>query len=63
MHLADFVLLAILVVLLPAWELWRGPGQRARLVASPELKVSTYQITCIQLWTLALYGPRRSVSC
>lgn len=54
MQLADTLLVAILVVLFPAWELWRGPALRARLMANPALKVTAYRSTCIQLWGLAL---------
>jgi len=54
MQPADALLLAVLVILFPAWEYWRGPIHRAHLKANPEQKTATYRITCIQLWTLAL---------
>lgn len=56
MQLIEWLLLALLVVLAPAWEFWRGPAERARLQADPSGKVSAYRTTCIQLWlpTLAL---------
>lgn len=54
MQIADWLLLATLVVLFPGWEFWRGPVHRARLQADPALKVATYRTTCIQLWVLAL---------
>ena len=61
MQVADFLLVAILAVLFPAWELWRGPSLRSRLMANPGLKISTYRTTCLQLWVptlllLALYA-------
>ncbi|WP_181918946.1 CPBP family intramembrane glutamic endopeptidase [Wenzhouxiangella sediminis] len=54
MNLADLLLVAVLVVLFPAWEFWRGPVLRARLMADPALKVAAYRTTCIQLWSLTL---------
>lgn len=54
MQPADWLLVATLVVLLPAWELWQDPAYRARLEDSPAHKVGAYRTTCIQLWLLAL---------
>ncbi len=54
MNLADLLLVTVLVVVFPAWEFWRGPALRARLMADPAGKVSAYRTTCIQLWSLAL---------
>jgi membrane protease YdiL (CAAX protease family) len=54
MQIADFLLLAVLVVLFPAWEFWHGPIHRAKLQADASLKIASYRTTCIQLWTLAL---------
>ena len=56
MQLIEWLLLALLIVLAPAWEFRRGPAYRARLQADPAGKVAAYRTTCIQLWlpTLAL---------
>lgn len=56
MAMTEWILLAYLVVLFPAWELIRGNVLRARLQADPSGKVTAYRNTCLQLWlpTLAL---------
>lgn len=54
MHILEWLLLAYLLVVFPAWELSTSGSLRQRLRANPAQKVSMYRTTCLQLWPPAL---------